>query len=184
MINDYNIMTMNSKLHSLMLLHTYLPIMLCKKISVPVKNWLDLQATSPNAIPVPDLCNVFTKILSEDSSWEPDLTPGFMVKLGLPASSSDWNRMGGRRVEGGGDAGGIGGLGSNSGSNDPQGDSGASNPGRVNNTKYNPELFDEFKKDGVPSRVVKNKIRAAELQALPQESKVDGQDLCLGWHVW
>ena len=53
---------------------------------------------------------------------------------------------------------------------------------RVNNTNYNSNLFDEYRKASITSRAIKNKIRNGELPALPK-SKVDGQPVCLGWHV-
>ena len=141
-----------------------------KSISTELSEYFKEQGRSPNEVALPDPCTI-SKAIEREQLWEPQLSVIFVVKHRIlelcnftpyvPTIAPPF--VPGTALE--------------------TSFAGTSNPsGRVNNLRYNADLFKLFKERNVRSASIRGKVKSQDLDPLPN-SKVDQGPVCLAWHT-
>ena len=149
-----------------------------KWLSNVTSSYFKAQKRSPANIELPDACFIRKQIQNE-MPWAPLLSENFIRDYKVKEFCGIYGPAPPPSLPS------FGGLTSPPGAPPPPPDVRA--PGeRAANLHYNAGLFDVFKNRGksgkYASRMIRNKINSGELPALPL-SKVDGEPMCLPFHV-
>jgi hypothetical protein len=146
------------------------PTKILKRNAIDLSYWFEQQAHTPAARMPPKFEQVFDDIKQELTTWEPQMSLGFLKELkldGMQAPSPSGTPSGSLPVappvipKGG----------------TPADDATASNPHFLEAT------FGQYRRlTNVKTRAIRRKISDGALPALPL-SKVDQQPMCLAWHT-
>jgi len=150
-----------------------------KWLSNATSAYFKAQKRSPANIELPDACFIRKQIQNE-MPWAPLLSENFIRDYKVKEFCGIYGPVAPLPLPAGGGA-------SNRPNAPPPTPGNVQVPGeRAANLHYNAGLFDVFKNRGktgkYASRMIRNKITAGELPALPL-SKVDGEAMCLPFHV-
>jgi hypothetical protein len=148
------------------------PTKLLKRNAIDLSSWFEQQAQTPAAQVPPKFERVFDDIKQELTTWEPQMSRGFLKELkldglgqtamGQPSGAPPATPAGAPRNPDGGP---------------PGEDATTSNP------HFADDLFGVYRKlTSVRTRAIRKIIKDGGLPVLPL-SKVDRQPMCLAWHT-